>query len=74
MKLFDLILTGHAHGGQWRIGKIGLYGSGQGFFPKYCHGEYQTKAGRMIVSSSVSVTSNIPRIGNPCEIVVIGSK
>ncbi len=40
---FDLILSGHAHGGQWIIpGKInGIYAVGQGFFPKYAGGFYE---------------------------------
>lgn len=40
---FDLIFSGHAHGGQWIIpGKInGVYAVGQGFFPKYAGGLYE---------------------------------
>lgn len=65
---FDLILSGHAHGGQVRIGKQGLFSPGQGLFPKYTKGLYPEN---FIVSSGCSNTSYIPRIGNPREIVEI---
>jgi predicted MPP superfamily phosphohydrolase len=63
----DLILSGHAHGGQFRFWDRGVYAPGQGLFPKYTHGRY----GNMIVSAGLAntLTPLIPRIGNPCEIV-----
>ena len=64
----DLILAGHAHGGQIRIGEQGLYASGQGVFPKLTKG---TVDGRMIISAGVSNPVWIPRWGNPCEVVRI---
>lgn len=65
---FDLVLAGHVHGGQWRIFGKGVFAPGQGFFPKYSHGIYD---GRLIVSSGASNTVDIPRFGNPCELVMI---
>lgn len=64
---FELVLAGHAHGGQWRVGGRGLFASRQGILPKYHHGQY----GNMIVGAGCANTSSIPRLGNPCELVVI---
>ena len=64
----DLILSGHAHGGQIRLFGHGLYAYGQGWFPKYTGGMYD---GKLIVSRGLSNTSRIPRIGNPTELVYI---
>ena len=68
----DLIVSGHTHGGQWRLfGVFPIYSSGQGFFPKYSRGLYETKAGKMIVTSGCVNPIWIPRIGNSCEVVEI---
>lgn len=43
---FNLVLTGHAHGGQFRIpGLGGLYAPEQGVFPKYTAGVHWIKDG-----------------------------
>lgn len=65
---FDLIVSGHVHGGQWRIGKHGVLAPGQGLFPKYCYGCYD---GKLIVSAGLSNTASVPRFGNPTELVII---
>ena len=67
-KNLDLVLAGHAHGGQIRIGKQGLYSPGQGLFPKYTKGVVRE---RMIVSAGASNSILMPRWGNPCEVVFI---
>lgn len=65
----DLILAGHAHGGQIRIGSRGVYAPGQGFFPKYVSGLYHN---RMIVSRGIAnVSMHVPRINNIREIIYI---
>ncbi|MPN11952.1 hypothetical protein SDC9_159261 [bioreactor metagenome] len=70
---FDLVLAGHAHGGQIRIPGVlnGLYAPDQGFFPKYAGGQYQLGETTMIVSCGLSLKKGIPRIFNPPELVVI---
>lgn len=74
---FDLILSGHAHGGQWRIPKIlnGLYAPHQGFFPKYAGGRYDFGDTCFIVSRGLARESvPTPRIFNNPEVVVINVK
>ena len=71
---FDLILSGHAHGGQWRIPGIlnGLYAPNQGLFPEYAGGRYDFEDSVMIVSRGLSRTKEIiPRIFNNPELVII---
>lgn len=68
-KDIDLVLSGHAHGGQWRIFGKGIYAPQQGLFPKYTSGIYGK---RFIVSRGVANSvAPIPRFFNPCEIVVV---
>lgn len=68
----DVCLTGHAHGGQFRIPFVGgVYAPGQGFFPKYTKGVYQTDDLEMYVGVGIG-NSTIPlRIFNPPEIITI---
>lgn len=71
---FDLVLSGHAHGGQWRIPGIlnGLYAPDQGLFPKYAGGRYDYEDKTMIVSRGLARESTLaPRIFNRPELVVI---
>lgn len=71
---FDLILSGHAHGGQWRIPGLvnGIYSPNQGLFPKYAGGEYIFDDSVMIVSRGLSRTKEIiPRIFNNPELVIV---
>lgn len=65
----DLILSGHAHGGQWRIFNHGIYSPSQGWWPQYTSGRY----GKMIVSRGLSNPTFIPRINNPTEIVYVNT-
>lgn len=72
---FDLVLSGHAHGGQVRIPLImnGLLAPNQGFFPKYAGGEYELDGTKMIVSRGLC-RNFFPRVFNPPELVVIDIK
>lgn len=69
---FDLIVSGHAHGGQVRVPFLlnGLYAPGQGFFPKYAGGLYDLDGTALAVSRGLSI-SRLPRVFDPPEAVVI---
>lgn len=71
---FDLVLCGHAHGGQWRIPGLinGIYAPGQGFFPEYAGGLFEKEGTTMIVSRGLAKESSaLPRIFNRPELVII---
>lgn len=64
----DLIVCGHAHGGQWRFFGCGIYAPGQGLFPRYTSGLH---GGNCVISRGISGCTRIPRIFNPPEIPLI---
>ena len=70
---FDLVLSGHAHGGQWRLPGLinGLYAPGQGLFPSYAGGAYKFGGQVQIVSRGLAYYTWIPRIFNPVEMGLI---
>ncbi len=71
---FDLVLAGHAHGGQWRIPGLlnGLYAPDQGLFPAYAGGRYEKDGTVMIVSRGLARGSTrLPRFYNRPELVLI---
>lgn len=74
-KDFNLILSGHKHGGQWRFFGIGIAGPGlQGnvdLFPKYNAGLYQLNYSEMYVSRGLGDQMWIPRIFNNPDLVMI---
>lgn len=70
---FDLVLAGHAHGGQVILPGLinGLYAPHQGVFPSYAGGRYELKEGQtMIVSRGLSKHVR-PRVFNRPELVLI---
>ena len=71
----DLVLSGHAHGGQFRLPFVGgIVAPDQGFFPEYTSGEYYMNGTEMIVSRGLG-NSVIPvRLFNYPEIVCVELK
>lgn len=68
----DLVLSGHAHGGQFRLPFVGgIVAPDQGFLPEYTAGEYYMNGTEMIVSRDLG-NSVIPvRLFNYPEIVCV---
>lgn len=61
----DLVLSGHAHGGQIRLPFIGgLVAPGQGFFPEYDNGAYDFEGLTMVVSRGIGNSFFPLRINN----------
>lgn len=72
---FDLALTGHAHGGQFRLPFFGgLAAPDQGLFPRYDSGVYREAGTTMIVSRGIGDSFIPVRINNPPEVVVVHLK
>lgn len=65
----DLTLSGHAHGGQVRLGHQGIYSPGQGLFPKLTSGFYFNN--RLFVSRGMTNSACAPRLWCPCELVMV---
>lgn len=71
---FDLVVSGHAHGGQVRIPGIlnGLFAPNQGLFPEYAGGQYQVEETTLIVSRGLARESTrLPRVFNRPELVIV---
>ncbi len=75
---FDLILSGHNHGGQVRLPFVGglasptsSWGDGKIFFPPYSGGMYEKDGCRMIISRGLANTTFVPRLFNRPELVLI---
>lgn len=69
---FDLVFSGHLHGGQFRLPFLGgLYAPGYGFFPDYDGGTYEREDSVLIVSRGVGNSIFPIRFNNPPELVVV---
>ena len=75
---YDLILTGHAHGGQWIIPFVGrgCYSPNQYFFPRFVAGRYDLACGSpMLVCRGLARESTpLPRYFNSPEFLVVELK
>ncbi len=68
---FDLVFSGHAHGGQVRIPFLGgLIVPNQGFFPKYTSGLHKIKNTVMVISRGLGNSLAPQRIFNRPEIII----
>lgn len=69
---FDIMLAGHAHGGLIRIPFVGgLYAPEQGMYPEYTDGIYSHGKSTMVLTKGLGRSSDIPRVNNPPEILVL---
>lgn len=64
---FNLIVSGHYHGGQWRAFNRSVYVPRTGLFMKNARGQFE----RLIISAGTANTTRFPLYGNPCELVMI---
>ena len=71
---YDLVLSGHAHGGQWRFLGQGVYAPGQGLLPELTSGEHILGSTHMIISRGLGNSEFPLRINNRPEVVVIDLK
>ena len=68
----DLVLTGHAHGGQARLPGIGgLIAPDQGLLPEYDMGVYKQDQTEMVVSRGLGNSLFPLRFNNPPELVMV---
>lgn len=68
----DLVLTGHAHGGQFRLPFVGgLLVPNQGWFPKYDAGLFTEGSTQMIISRGIGNSLFPFRVNNRPELVLV---
>lgn len=71
---FDLVLSGHTHGGQWRLPGLieGLFAPHQGLFPALPGGLFPIDKTALVISRGLARESTlVPRFFNPPELVVV---
>lgn len=68
---FDIMFSGHAHGGQFILPGIGgIFAPGQGLFPKYYRGIYGEKS-KLVVSRGLGNSGFPLRLFNRPDLVVV---
>lgn len=68
----NLVLSGHAHGGQVRLPGIGgLFAPSQGIFPKYDAGLFEEDGTQMLVSRGLGGRNILLRFNNRPEVVLV---
>ena len=71
----DLVLSGHAHGGQFRLPFVGgMIAPNQGLFPEYDAGSFQKGSTTMIVSRGLGNSAFPFRFNNRPEVVIVELK
>ena len=71
----NLVLSGHAHGGQFRLPLVGgLVAPNQGFFPEYDSGVYTEHGTSMVVSRGIGNSLFPFRFNNRPEVILIELK
>jgi len=69
---FDLVFSGHAHGGQFRFPFVGgLVAPNQGFFPQYTSGVHRDKSTVMVISRGLGNSIIPQRVFNRPEVVEV---
>lgn len=67
----DVVFTGHAHGGQFRIFGQGIFSPDQGFMPKYTSGVHQLNDSYAVISRGIGNSIFPIRLFNRPEIVIV---
>ena len=66
----DVVFAGHAHGGAVQLPFIGaVWAPGQGFFPAYVGGVYESEYTSMVVSRGLSKSTEAFHVNCPFELV-----
>lgn len=68
---YDIVLSGHAHGGQWRFFGRGIFSTSQGLFPSLTAG---INPNNTIISRGLGDITKVPRINNKHEMIILNGK
>ena len=72
---YDLVFSGHAHGGQWQIPFIGgIFSPTQGFFPEFYKGIHKKDNTTLVISQGLGNSSFPLRINNLRELILVTLK